>query len=59
MANACSINGLIMTEVNLAIFMRLPNRQIKITVNISAYMVFEMLFVKLEGTKLIYMHPIL
>ena len=29
-----------MVEVNLAIFTRLPNRQIKITVNISAYMAF-------------------
>ena len=32
--HACSINGLIMASVNLAI---LCNRQIKITVNISAY----------------------
>ena len=29
-----------MAEVNLAIFMRLPNRQIKITVNISSYTVY-------------------
>ena len=37
--HACSINGSIMVEVNLAIFTRSPNRQIEITVNISAYMV--------------------
>ena len=37
--HACSINGSIMAEVNLAIFTQSPNRHIKITANISAYMV--------------------
>ena len=37
--HACSINGLIMVLVNVAIFTRSPNRQIKITVIIFAYTV--------------------
>ena len=37
--HACSINGSMMAQVNLAISMCSPNRQIKITVNISAYTV--------------------
>ena len=37
--HACSINGSIMAQVNLAIFTRSPNHQIKIIVNISAYTV--------------------
>ena len=32
-----------MAQVNLAIFTQSPNRKIKITVNISAYMVFQSL----------------
>ena len=39
--HACSINGSIMVHINLVIFMSSPNCQIKITVNISAYTVYQ------------------
>ena len=38
--HACSINESIMAQVNLAIYTRFLNHQIKITVNILDYTVF-------------------